>query len=81
MIPTIKESTHVTRLNFPEIDDIFTNTVMDNIKIKTAIVKVLSSNYFSTIFVTNNKKAEDISEQYIFKRNIPTNQLINLRKN
>ena len=77
----MKESTHVTRLNFPEIGDIFTNTVMDNIKIKTAIVKVLSSNYFSTIFVTNNKKAEDISEQYIFKRNIPTNQLINLRKN
>lgn len=77
----MKESTHVTRLNFPEIDDIFTNTVMDNIKIKTAIVKVLFSNYFSTIFVTNNKKAADISEQYIFKRNILTSQLINLRKN
>lgn len=77
----MKEATHVTRLNFPEIDDIFTNTVMDNIKIKTAIVKVLFSNYFSTIFVTNNKKATDISEQYIFKRNILTSQLINLRKN
>ena len=39
MIPTINKPTRVTRHAATAIDHVFTNTIMDNIEIKTAIVK------------------------------------------
>ena len=43
---------------------------MDNIEIKTAIVKTDISDHFPIIFATKNKIDAEITEQYIFKRNI-----------
>ena len=45
-------------------------TIMDNIEIKTAIVKTDISDHFPIIFATKNKIDAEITEQYIFKRNI-----------
>ena len=39
MIPTINKPTRVTRQTAAVIDHVFTDTIMDNIEIKTAIVK------------------------------------------
>ena len=39
MIPTINKPTRVTRHTATAIDHVFTNTIMGNIEIKTAIVK------------------------------------------
>ena len=39
MIPTINKPTRVTRYTATAIDHAFTNTIMDNIEINTAIVK------------------------------------------
>ena len=69
MIPTINKPARVTRHTATAIDHIFTNTIMDNIEIKTAIVKADISDYFSIIFATKNKIDTGIIEQYIFKRN------------
>ena len=44
---------------------------MDNIEIKTAIVKTDISDHFPIIFATKNKIDAEITEQYIFKRKIP----------
>ena len=69
MIPTINKPTRVTRHTATAIDHVFTNTIMDNIEIKTAIVKTDITDYFSIIFATKNKIDTEIIEQYIFKRN------------
>ena len=52
------------------VDHVFTNTIMDNIEIKTAIVKTDISDHFAIIFATKNIIDVKIIEQYIFKRNI-----------
>ena len=52
------------------IDHIFTNTIMGNIEIKTAIVKTDILDHFPIIFATKNKIDTESTEQYIFKRNI-----------
>ena len=70
MIPTINKPTRVTRCTATAIDHVFTNTIMDNIEIKTAIVKTDISDHFPAIFATKNKIGAEITEQYIFKRNI-----------
>ena len=70
MIPTINKSIHVTRHTATAIDHVFTNTIMDNIEIKTAIVKTDTSDHFPIIFATKNKIDSEITEQCIFKRNI-----------
>ena len=43
---------------------------MDNIEIKTAIVKTDISDHFPIIFARKNKIDAEITEQYIFKRNV-----------
>ena len=52
------------------VDHVFTNTIMDNIEIKTAIVKTDISDHFAIISATKNIIDVKIIEQYIFKRNI-----------
>ena len=75
MIPTINKPTRVTRHTTTAIDHVFTNTIMGNIGIKTAMVKADISDHFLIIFATKNKIDADIREQYIFKPNI-SDQLI-----
>ena len=70
MIPKINKSTRVTRHTTTAFDHVFTNTIMGNIEIKTAIVKIDISDHFPMIFATKNKIDAEITEQYIFKRNI-----------
>ena len=70
MIPTINKPKRVTRHTATTIDHVFTNTIMGNIEIKTAIVKTDISDHFSIIFATKNKIGAEITESYIFKRNI-----------
>ena len=70
MIPTINKPTHITKHIATTTDHIFTNTIMGNIEIKTAIVKTDISDHFPIIFVTKNKIDAEIPEKYIFKRNI-----------
>ena len=70
MIPTINKPTHVTRHTATAIDQVFTNTIMDNIEIKTDILKTDISEHFPIIFATKNKIDTKITEQYIFKFNI-----------
>ena len=70
MIPTINKPTRVTRHTATAIDHVFTNTIMDSITIKTAIVKTDISDHFPIIFPTKTKIDTEITEQYIFKRNI-----------
>ena len=43
---------------------------MDNTENKTAIVKTDILDHFPIIFATKNKIDAEITEQYIFKRNI-----------
>ena len=52
------------------IDHVFTYIAMDNIEIKTAIVKTDISDHIPIIFATKNKIDAETTEQYIFKRNI-----------
>ena len=66
MIPTINKPTRVTRHAATAIDHVFTNTIMDNIEIKTAIVKIDFSHHFTIIFATKNKTDTKILEQYFF---------------
>ena len=63
MIPTINKPTRVTRHTATAIDHVFTNTIVDNIEIKTAIVKTDISYHFPLIFVTKNKIDAEIMEQ------------------
>ena len=73
MIPKINKPTRVTRVTrhtVAAIDHIFTNTSMDNIEIKTAIVITDIPNHFPIIFATKNKIEAEIREQHIFIRNI-----------
>ena len=70
MIPTINKPTRVTRHTATAIDHVFTNTIMGNIEIKTAIVKTDISDHFLIIFATKNKIDAETTEQYIFKSNI-----------
>ena len=70
MIPTINKPTRVTRHTATEIDRVFTNTITDNIKIKTAIMETDIYDHFLIIFATQNKIDAKIPEQYIFKPNI-----------
>ena len=70
MIPTINKPTPVTRHTATATDRVFTNTIMDNIEIKTAIVKTDISDHFFIIFATKRKIDTEITEQYIFKHNI-----------
>ena len=66
MIPTINKPTRVTRHTATAIDHVFTNTIMDNIEIKTAIVKIDISDHSSITFATKNKIDAEITEQYVF---------------
>ena len=75
MIPTINKPTRVARQTATVIDHVFTDTIMDNTEIKIAIVKTDISDYFPIIFATKTKIDANISEQYIFKRNISTNSI------
>ena len=70
MIPTINKLTRFTRHTATAIDHVFTNTIVDNIGIKTAIVKTDILDHSLIIFATKNKIDAEIKEQYIFKRNI-----------
>ena len=70
MILTINKPTRVTRHTVTAIDHVFTNTIMDNIEIKAAIVKTYITDHFPIIFATKSKIDADNSEQYIFKCNI-----------
>ena len=78
-IHTINKPTRVTRHTTAAIDHVFTNTIMDNIDIKTAIVKTDISDHSPITFATKNKIDIEITEQYIFKRNI-SNQSIDKSK-
>ena len=69
MIPTIKKLTRIKRHTATAIDHVFTNTIMDNIEIKSAILKTDISDHFPIIFATKNKTDAEIQEQYISKRN------------
>ena len=56
MIPTINKPTpRVTRHTATAIDHVFTNTIMDNIEVKNAIVKTDISDHFPIIFATKKK--------------------------
>ena len=66
MISTINKPTCVIRHTAAGIDHVFTNTIMDNIEIKTAIVKIDFSHHFTIIFATKNKTDTKILEQYFF---------------
>lgn len=55
MIPMISKPTSVTRHTATGINHLFTNTIMNNIEIKTAIVKTDISDHFLIIFVTKRK--------------------------
>ena len=70
MIPTINKPTRVTMHTATASDHVFTNSIMDNIEIKTAIVKTDILDHFPIIFPTKNKINAEITEQYILKRNI-----------
>ena len=70
MTPTINKPTRVTTYTATAFDHIFTNTIMDNIEIKTPIVKIYISDHFPIIFATKNKIDAQTTEQYVFKRNI-----------
>ena len=70
MITTINKPTRVIRHTTTANDHVFTNTIMGNIEIKTAIVKTGICNHFPIIFATKNKIDAEITEQYIFKHNI-----------
>ena len=70
MITTINKPTRVTRHTATVIDHIFTNIIIDNIEIKTAIVKTDISDHFPIIFATKSKTGAEIPEQYIFKPNV-----------
>ena len=56
MIPTINKPTRVTRNTATAIDHVFTNIIMDNIEIKTAIVKTDILNHFPVIFATKKNR-------------------------
>ena len=80
MIPTINKATRLTRHGATAIDHVLTYTIMDNIEIKTAIVKTDITDHFPIIFATKNKIDPEISEQYIFKRNISDLSIDNFKK-
>ena len=52
MIPTMNKPTRVTMHTATAIDHVFTNTTMDNTKIKSATVKTDSFDHFPIIFAT-----------------------------
>ena len=83
MIPTINKPTRVTRHTATAIDHVFTNAIMDNIEIKTSIVKTDISDHFPIIFATKNKIDAEITQQYntFLKVIFQTSQLINLSEN
>ena len=55
MITMISKPTSVTMHTATGINHLFTNTIMNNIEIKTAIVKTDISDHFLIIFVTKRK--------------------------
>ena len=55
MIPTMNKPTRVKRHTATTIGHVFTNTIMDNIEIKTAIVKADISDHFPIIFATKKQ--------------------------
>ena len=75
MIFKINKPTCVTRHTATAIDHVFTNTIMGNIEIETAIAKTSTSDHFCIIFATEIKTDAEITENNIFKRNI-SNQSI-----
>ena len=52
MIPTMNKPPRVTMHTATAIDHVFTNTTMDNTKIKSATVKTDSFDHFPIIFAT-----------------------------
>ena len=70
VIPTISKPAGVTRHTATAIDHVFTNSIIDNIEINTVIVKTDISDNFPIIFATKDKRDAEVTEQYIFKRNI-----------
>ena len=80
MIPTINKPTSVTMHTTTASDHVFTNSIMDNIEIKTAIVKTDISDHFPIIFPTKTKIDTEITEQYIFKGNISDQSIDNFKQ-
>ena len=78
MIPTINKPTRVTRHTATAIDHVFTNTIMGNIEIKTAIVKTDISDHFPIIFAAKNNKDTVITILNVISQ---TSHSINLSKN
>ena len=70
IIPTLNKPTPVTKHTAAAIDYVFTNIIIDNIEIKTAIVKTVISAHFPIISTAKTKIDTEIPEQYIFKCNI-----------
>ena len=76
MIPTINKPTRVTRHTATEIDRVFTNTITDNIKIRTAIMETDIYDHFPIIFATQNKIDAKIPEQTFSNLIFQTSQSI-----
>ena len=60
MIPTINKSTRVTRHTATTLEHVFSNTINDNIKIQTAIVKTYIQS-FSYHFCYKKSRCRDFS--------------------
>ena len=80
MIPTINKPTRVIRHTTTAVDHVFTNTVMDNIEIKTSIVKTSISDHFLIISGTKSKVTLKLQSNTFLHVIIQTSQSIILRK-
>ena len=81
MIPTINKPTRVARHTATAIDHVYTNTIMDNIEIKTASVKTDVSDHFPIIFATKSKIDAEITEKTFLNVIFQTSRSISLSKN
>ena len=63
------------------INHLFTNTIMNNVEIKTAIVKTDISDHFLIIFVTKRKIDAEFQSNAFLKVIFQTSPSINLSKN
>ena len=63
-----------------DIDDIFTNTIMDNVEIKTAIVKANILDHFPIILATKKQNRRWNYRAIHFKRNISDQSIDRLKQ-
>ena len=78
MILTINEPIHVTRHAATAINCVFKYTIMENIEIKTAVVK--TDILHIIIFATKNNMNAEILGQNIFKCNISDKSINKFRQ-